>query len=215
MEPRTYPRGNYNVICDICGRKIRRKEAMLVTDKYSTYYNFLVCKKDFDKTNPQASLKAVPERNYINPKYIRPALPDFYATDSPDVLPSAPLNLRASVNPLEDTILLQWDAPIITGGRILGYTITKAEPQLAYQFTIEEDTGTELTTYEDLISDVDFEYTYSVAAINALGTGAYSALAFFPAVRAAPLTTYLVVSQSNFVLTTGDGTYFITHILVP
>lgn len=48
--------GHYYVICDICGKKMRAKEARLATDIY--HKNMLVCKEDYDIDNPQSYVKA-------------------------------------------------------------------------------------------------------------------------------------------------------------
>lgn len=67
-----YPgNGYYYVICDVCGKKMRARDSVLITDKYNYLNNMLVCKEDADKTNPQDQIKAVRERQIDNPKYIR------------------------------------------------------------------------------------------------------------------------------------------------
>lgn len=43
----TYKPGDWNIVCDRCGFKIKRSEAM------ETWDNLLVCKKDWEPRQPQ------------------------------------------------------------------------------------------------------------------------------------------------------------------
>lgn len=70
--------GYYYVICDICGRKVRYKDTMLIKDKYNFQNGLVVCLRDVDKTNPQAYLRARKERP--NPKITRGEGPDVLGT---------------------------------------------------------------------------------------------------------------------------------------
>lgn len=72
-----YPgNGYYYVICDVCGKKTRFKDTVLIRDKYNYQNGLLVCKKDADKTNPQSYLRAKKERP--NPKSTRGEGPDVF-----------------------------------------------------------------------------------------------------------------------------------------
>ena len=83
-----YPgEGYYYVLCDICGTKIRAKEAILITDKYSDKANLLVCKADADKTNPQARIRARKDRIIDDSKFIRsePVDSTNFTSDAEDI----------------------------------------------------------------------------------------------------------------------------------
>lgn len=54
--------GYYYILCDVCGGKVRLKDAIQVKDKYNFLNGLLVCKEDYEKTNPQAYLRARKER---------------------------------------------------------------------------------------------------------------------------------------------------------
>lgn len=80
-----YPgNGYYYVICDVCGIKIRAKDAVLIQDKYNLLNNMLVCKADNDQTNPQQYIRAVTERQIDSPKMIRGEGPDNFIENQSD-----------------------------------------------------------------------------------------------------------------------------------
>lgn len=215
MEPRKAPpRGSYYVICDICGVKIRANAAILITDKFHTHYNLLVCKKDFTTRNPQTTLKAIKDDVSTNPKKTRPELPERNVNNIATALPSVPYNLIVTVSPLEDKLILRWYPPLNPNGIITGYVITRADPQSSTQFVIEADTESACTQYIDNDSDINLAYTYAVAAINGFGTSAYSELAYYPTQQEDLIYSYLTVSQTGFVLTTGEGEFFLSSDLV-
>ena len=64
--------GWYYAICDVCGFKFRRKELILITDKYNQLYNLLVCKQDYTEAHPQNYLKYAKERPMRKLKNTRP-----------------------------------------------------------------------------------------------------------------------------------------------
>ena len=68
--------GNWNAICDSCGRKFKASSLMKRWD------GLMVCKEDFEVKHPQLSIR-IPEEN-VAPPWVRPEVePDiflFYCT---------------------------------------------------------------------------------------------------------------------------------------
>ena len=203
-----YPGNGYvYVICDVCGGKFHQKDTVLIKDSWNLQNNLVVCRKDVDKANAQLRPSTTYEKPVPYPEKLRPPQKDQYVSNSIAAqLPSAPQQLTATINPLNGYIDLNWLGPEDSGsGYIIGYQITRAEPQYAYQFTLNSNTNTSLTFYEDITSDITHFYTYQVAAINGYGVGAVSNLALFPSQNVSSTINYLTVSQTNFVLTTSSG----------
>ncbi len=213
IERKTGP-GYAYILCDVCGRKIRQKDAILITDRYNTQSNLLVCKDDADKTNPQNIPFSISELNIINPKLVRSEAPDTNIVNPYDNrVPSAPQLAIATIHPINSTIILQWQGPVDAGsGPIIGYIITRAEPQLTLDVTIEYNTNINSTYYEDLTGDISVDYSYTIAAINTFGTGP-STIAYYPVNRSDTVlgTTnkYLVTSQTSYTITNGSGAYIL------
>ena len=63
--------GYYYVLCDVCGVKMRAKDAIFINDKYNLFNQLLVCPADADETNPQSYIKSVRERQIDDPNLIR------------------------------------------------------------------------------------------------------------------------------------------------
>ena len=63
--------GYYYVLCDVCGKKLRARDAVYINDKYNLLSKLLVCKNDADKTNPQSYLRAFKDTQIDNPRLIR------------------------------------------------------------------------------------------------------------------------------------------------
>lgn len=214
-ERRTGP-GKAYILCDICGRKIRQEEAILITDRYNTLYGLLVCKSDAtERENPQNRPWYVRELQVQNPKLLRSERPDQNTINpNSSMAPSAPQLLSANMNSLTNEIVLYWQGPIDGGtDPIIGYVITRANPQLAGQIIINANTGTNTTYYQDVAGDPTQLYTYQVAAINIYGVGPYSDIAFFPNNQVDPSiganTRYLLASDTDFTITTGDGLFIL------
>lgn len=204
--------------CDICGRRIRDDEATLIRDIYNPYNGFLVCKKDLISSSPLLKPIRTRERPLPNPKKARSGLNlnnVTYAEDeNADRLPGAPRKLMAFAGPLGDYIHLSWEGPEDGGsGRILGYKITRAAPQLSYKRTLVENTGSSVPSYSDTVSPLDISATYTVAAINSVGVGAESDPAFYPTDRAflGPGERFLIDAETSNVITTGDGKYIVVR----
>lgn len=195
------------IICDVCGFKFRVKDVTKVVDRYNPQNNMIVCHEDLDKLNPQFIPFKLPlEKLLTNPSMVRPEAEQLNYASNPlaDQLPSAPRNLVANLDPLNNQIYLTWDGPLNVGSSpLLGYIITRAEPQQAYYFTIESNTNSPAAYYLDTSADVNSEYTYKIAAISNLGTGSYSNIAFWPIEVTAH--NYLITSDTLQTITTGSG----------
>lgn len=204
--------GNRLIICDVCGFKFRVKDTVKIIDRYNTQNQLIVCKADADKANPQLFPFKLPvEKLLSDPTYVRVESDDLTYVDNPlsDTLPSAPRNLSLALDSFDDYITLTWQGPDTVGSSpLLGYVIQRATPQLSYNSTIYTS-DIPNTIYKDTSADLSSEYTYKVAAYSELGIGAYSDFAFWPTKNVTDSINYLVVSQDNSVLTTGDGVYFI------
>lgn len=212
IERKTGP-GYAYILCDVCGRKIRQKDAILITDRYNTQSNLLVCKDDADKTNPQNIPFSISELNITNPKLVRSEAPDTNIVNPYDNrVPSAPQLAIATIHPINSTIILQWQGPVDVGsGPIIGYKITRV-PQLSFDVPIEANTNINSTYYEDLTGDISLDYSYTIAAINTFGMGP-STIAYYPVERLdttlGSTDKYLLASQTSYVLTTGSGVYIL------
>lgn len=169
------------VVCDICGKEYRRKDTVLVNDPFNTQHGLVVCKWDLDQRNDQALPNRIRESVVPAPELIRVEKPDQFVTnDNDDTVPTAPRNLVATLSPIEDIIALYWDGPEDPGSSgIIGYEIIRTVP-LGSPVTIESQTATSATYYEDLTGDVDETYEYTVAAINSFGKGPASNIAYYP-----------------------------------
>ena len=79
--------------------------------------------------------------------------------------PSAPTGLVASTNPADGSITLTWSAPAADGGSaVTGYVVSRADVDTTQQVTDRTARWSGLTGGQS--------YTVSVAARNAVGTGA-------------------------------------------
>ena len=168
-----YPgNGYYYILCDVCGAKIRAKDAILIDDKYNTLNQLLVCKKDVEQTNPQTYIKPFYDRQIDNPKYIRGEGPDQFQTDptSTDVPGQAQMLVI-----LTPDIAIQWMGPAqgSEGGNIVGYIIQRKVDAGSYS-TLIANTNGPATYYVDPTATTGHLYTYKVAALNTNGAGAYS-----------------------------------------
>jgi hypothetical protein len=89
-------------------------------------------------------------------------------------VPDPPTNLWAYNNP-SGGITLLWTEPVWTGLQpIDGYQIQRESPIGGGFSTLVANTGNQLETYTDTSVIPGNEYNYRVAAINAIGTSAYS-----------------------------------------
>lgn len=204
-------------VCDICAKKVDRAKVKYINDKFSIYYGLVICKDHFNlKVNVPINIESYIEKPPSNPKTIRiqNKNPQYADDISPNLLPGKPLNLTVEIDLLSlNKLVLRWDAPSQQGSsRLQGYVITRAEPQLSYQVVIEDNTETSATYYYDLTADITHEFTYSVAAINALGIGEFSELVYYPFKHVLAgveegYRFYLSESTTHISLVDGDGDY--------
>lgn len=207
-----HPGGGYvYVICDICGRKVRRKDTQLISDKYNFQNGLVVCNYDIDRINEQSLPVKIKERIVDDPKSLRPEQADrFVENENDDRVPSAPQQLEAKASTVGATVDLFWQGPQDNGSSMItGYVIERASPQYSVYEVINPNTMTDTTYYNDTSADITQEYTYRIAAINGAGTGPYSEEAPFPAPNVSPGVNYLTVSQDDSVLETGSGDFIV------
>ena len=202
---RNYPGdGYYYIICDVCGKKIRRKDAVYIRDKFNLQNRLLVCKSDADHHNPQ--LRPFKAREYKAPKLTRSEPTDYYVSQTVGIAPTAPQQLSVTLDPINNYIDLFWLGPLDPGSQITGYIIYQSVPQLGPPTVINANTNSIATFYQDTQSPISGSYTYWVAAINNFGISSMSAPAFFPSLQvdlsidylAYSTTSVLSISPNNF-----------------
>lgn len=88
---------------------------------------------------------------------------------TPSNIPDTPTNVAASVSSNSTSATVSWTAPSSNGSAITGYYITST-PITATQYAASSDTS---MTFTGLSYGVN--YTFKVAAYNALGVGSFSA----------------------------------------
>ncbi len=199
--------GYVYVICDVCGRKVRRKDTQKVNDRWNLQNGLVVCKWDIDKVNEQNKPIKVKEKLITNPKDLRSEPTDrFESPDVDDRAPSAPQKLEAKASILGDDVELFWRGPEDVGtSRITGYQIDRSAPQFGTYETLTSNTGTNSTYYLDTSADPSQTYTYIVYAINGAGTSLASNEAPYPTQIVSSATNYLEISQTPSVLETSQG----------
>lgn len=183
---------NRKLICDVCGRQIRVKDAVIGMDKYSTHYRLVMCRKDFDGVDPQlAPIYPRKETQLSYKQFIRPdkeevdktydwidTIEEIEAGRSSSVLsgnaPTAPRNLKLDII-LSDSITLAWTFPEASnGGSIQGYKIERESPTGGGFSTLVANTESPSAFYEDTTVSAATEYNYRVSAINRSGTSSAS-----------------------------------------
>lgn len=207
-----YPGDGYHYVqCDICGSKIRGKDAVLITQKYSDKANLLVCRADADKSNPQEWIRSFRERQISHPKYIRSEGADrFLADGNEDRLPSAPRHVTI-IGAGTGGIEFQWIGPDDVGSSgIIGYAIKRSSPCGGTQTVLVSNTNSISTYYLDTTGDQDTDYGYAVAAINLFGTGAYSEEACYVPSYVVPTGAYLITDANIELVTDAPTTTYLT-----
>ena len=202
-----HPGSGYEyVLCDICGGKFRRKDTVYVQERYNYQNGLVVCKDDVDLINEQSLPNTKHDRPIPHPHTLRPEGEDTFAVnENDDRVPGAPRNVSAVASTIDSSIELFWEGPFDAGSSgITGYLIKIADPQLSVYTTLEANTNSCSPYYDDTVSAVSGEYSYTVAAINSFGTGPDSEPAFYPALNVERSVNYLLVSQDDSFLTTGD-----------
>ncbi len=196
----TYPGSdNYYVICDVCGKKFRKKETVRVTDKFNLQNNLIVCLNDVDKANPQ--LRPFKAREYRAPKWVRPENIGPEINQTATELPSAPQQLQVFGDTLNPYIDLSWLGPLSCGSSdIIGYVIYQSNPQGGPINILNANTNTPATAYIDNLSPLAGYYTYYVAAINQAGVGPISNPALWPYQIASWSGNYLLYSLTQVLM---------------
>lgn len=200
---------NYYVLCDVCGKKYRKKDTVQIQDKFNLQNRLVVCHNDVDKGNPQQ--RPFKAREYKAPKLTRPEpyLQNYPQISNPNSnqVPGKVSNLKAFPDPLSNAIDLWWLGPIDGGSDpITGYVIYQAIPQLSVPQVICANTLTGVPFYQDLTTPVDTYCEYQVAAINAYGIGPLSDIYFYPILGTGLDVTYICMSNgTNPVIQTGSG----------
>lgn len=188
MNRTKYPgNGYYYVICDVCGIKLRAKDAVKISDTFNYLNNMIVCKKDADKTNPQARLGQIRPRQSKALTFVRPEAetPTYVYAITADQIAS-PLsespNGRTAGSPRNLTVIgasassveLIWYGPDNVGSSpAVGYVIQRESPVGGGFSTIDTTTTVALYYEDDTVSSAT-QYNYRVAIINDAGTGSYS-----------------------------------------
>ena len=184
---RHYKSGSYYVICDVCGRKLRQNQTVLIKDKHNLLNNMLVCKKDADKTNPQSYVRAVKEHQIDSPKLIRSEgadqfvfaseVDEIYTADASDPTGRAPEvpRLLFIAGATASQVELRWFGPEDSGSSaIKGYKIERESPTGGGFSTVTSDTQSVATYYKDTTVSASTQYNYRVSAINDYTTGSVS-----------------------------------------
>lgn len=184
-----YPgEGYYYTLCDVCDKKIRAKDAILIKDKYNPLNNMTVCKEDADETNP-LSIPKKPrrEQGIRNPAKIRePGTPKYVFIDTPEEIetgvssnptgriPSVPRFLFI-IEATTSSIELMWEGPEDPGTPLAtGYKIERESPVGGGFSTIKANTGTVAQYYKDTTTSAGTQYNYRVSVINEAGTSSPS-----------------------------------------
>jgi len=185
-----YPaNGYYYIICDVCGRKVRARDAVLINDKYNYLNGLLVCKDDADLTNPQTYIRSFRDRQVREPKLLRTEATDQFEyidttaqiedgdTSDPATgdAPGAPTDL--TVEPDSSTIvILRWrmDKTSVGSSNISGYKIERESPEGNGFSTVVSNTNSPALYYSDSGLSASTEYNYKVSAINSYGTSSAS-----------------------------------------
>lgn len=204
----THPGREYvKVICDVCGGLFHQKDTVRVTNKFNYQNGLVVCFKDLDEINEQILPNNHIDSIISSPGILRPERPDqFVVNETDNRLPSAPRQPYTRVNPIDNLIDLYWMGPNDAGSSsIIGYKILRAEPQLAFYDTVDDNTSDPATYYTDTTANVSSEYSYKVAAVNSFGTGPYSEEFFWPTNRVPYGDIEYLVTDLNQTITTDSG----------
>jgi len=202
--------GYVYVLCDICGAKVRRNDTIVVRDKYNSQNNMVVCKRDVDKTNPQAIPYKRKEKLIDTTRGIRSQPSNTFADITNDNrVPSAPRNLAATGDFSGSYVMLTWEGPLDPGtSSIVGYVVERLDSAgNATAFTISGSSP----FYVDTSSSTSDVYKYRIAAVSTAGQGAYSNDAYFPNQAlygtGFPGGVYIQLSQEARFILTSDGQY--------
>lgn len=199
---------NRFVICDVCGKKFRVKDTVHIVDRFNLLNNMIVCLEDADRTNPQIKPIRIHEDLLLRKDYVRPEATHMTYTnlENEDTIGSAPRNLVATIEPLNNKIQLVWNGPSDYGNaRVLGYRIYRGDQPINLLSVIESNTDSLATYYLDTTADINNEYVYAVSMVTDLGESALSNYAYFPKYNEPTFlslsqndTDYISLSQNNY-----------------
>ncbi len=174
--------GAYYIICDVCGRKIRRREAVMGTAL--TQKGLLLCQRDYDEDNQQSYVRGIRDRYNVRGYDFRGESTDvFEYIDSPDEIETGNVSNPAGRNPDAPTDLkafpesasqidLQWRITGSPGSTpICGYKIERESPVSGGFSVLVANTGYPSTYHQDKTVASGTQYNYRISAINANGTG--------------------------------------------
>lgn len=180
----SYPgEGYYYIICDVCGKKMRARDGILIKDRYNFFNGLVVCREDADETNPQTYIKAIREKQIDNPKMIRSEQPDRFAfisdadeietgdlTDPTGRTASAPKHLTI-IGASSSFVELQWLGPEDPGSGTTKYYRIERESPTGGGFSVLVDmVGSVALYYKDASVVAATQYNYRVRMINGTGT---------------------------------------------
>ena len=205
--PSIFKRDDRKSLCDICGFKYSVKDLILVDDQYSKYRGMVVCHHDYTKVNPQIKPFKFTETIVTQNKKTRlhEQIDRVYSTTGR--LPGIPQFGIANIDSLQNYVRLTWSGPQDTGSSpIIGYQINRAVPQYGAEDILTINTNYPGTTYLDLTSSINQDYTYRIAAINSVGTGPFSDYIPYPYNSQEPNYIY-ICTNSGLEIQTNDGTY--------
>lgn len=183
-----YPGDKYSyTICDICGRKFRIRDTILVNEKYNQLNGLVVCKQDYDPVDPQLlPIKLRKQKIHNNPKYVRTedeetvgnitSIQEIEGGNISDSgsSPSSPRNLKTTIV-LNSSIRLEWDFPLTSGSAVVtGYKIERESPVGGGFTTLVTNTNSYNNYYVDSSLSTSTQYNYKVSAINRFGTSSAS-----------------------------------------
>ena len=66
--------GDWNVICDVCGKKLKSSDSVL------SYDNLIVCKEDLDEKHPQESRNIIGRQKPLPKGRVRPEATDTFVS---------------------------------------------------------------------------------------------------------------------------------------
>ncbi len=179
--------GYHYVICDVCGRKLRAKDATLIKDKYNRLYGRLVCSKDIEKTNPQAYPLKTRHESVVDPKMVRtePTPRQVFISNASEIenpVPgsvtgrlSGPPKLPTVIGATASSVELVWYGPDDPGSENhSGYLIERESP-VGGGFSTLVTTTIPAMYYEDTSVSASTQYNYRISAVSSVGTGTASA----------------------------------------
>lgn len=175
--------GAYYIYCDICGAKIRARDAMKT---HGTRGRLLVCRNDYEDPHPQDTLPTPRKPRKLTE--LRSEATDTFSfidtvaeietgeTTSPSYTTTgAPKELRAEAAN-STSIVLTWsmeDVIIGTGG-VTGYKIERETPVGGGFSTVTANTNLPSLYYLDESLSASTTYNYRVSAVNGAGAGSVS-----------------------------------------